>query len=240
MNLESIIDKIRRKEGKIFSLLHDVYIWAQNVEIKYPSCLVSIIIFARFVLRESWYWMKNKFYCEPILRHRCTTVGRRVKTDGDIPLIYGTGNIYIGDSVKIGNRQTWSVMAALYSDPVLSIGSNTNINYCVEISVRKRVEIGSHCRIAGEVKIFDNNSHSIYYKNDRRMTKEDVAPVKIEDYVWIGTRSVILKGVTIGRGAVVAAGSVVTKDVPAMSIVAGNPATVVSKIGENQKGRVRD
>ncbi len=56
-----------------------------------------------------------------------------------------------------------------------------------------------------------------------------VAPIKLEDHVWVGSRAMILKGVTIGRGAVVAAGSVVTKDVEPFTIVGGNPARVIRK-----------
>ena len=63
------------------------------------------------------------------------------------------------------------------------------------------------------------------------MNKSDVSPVVIEDYVWIGMNSIILKGVTIGKGAVVAAGSVVTKSVPPMTVVGGNPAEVIKKVG---------
>jgi len=55
------------------------------------------------------------------------------------------------------------------------------------------------------------------------------APVTIEDYVWIGHRAIIMPGVTIGRGAVVAAGAVVTKSVPPMSIVAGVPAKIIGQ-----------
>ena len=59
--------------------------------------------------------------------------------------------------------------------------------------------------------------------------RDIVAPVTIENYVWIGHRAIIMPGVTLGRGAVVAAGAVVTKSVPAMSIVAGVPAKVIGQ-----------
>lgn len=61
------------------------------------------------------------------------------------------------------------------------------------------------------------------------------APVIIKNSVWIGVNSVILKGVTIGEGAIVGAGSVVTKDVPAWTIVGGNPAKVIREIPENER-----
>jgi acetyltransferase-like isoleucine patch superfamily enzyme len=65
-----------------------------------------------------------------------------------------------------------------------------------------------------------------------KLTPDDMKPVIIEDDVWLGERAVILKGVNIGRGSIVAAGSMVTKSIPPMSIVAGNPARIVKEIPE--------
>lgn len=97
--------------------------------------------------------------------------------------------------------------------------------------------------------IFDHDSHSIDYNirrqdiddeladiaNERKIPSKDwkpvkTKPVKICDDAWIGMNVIILKGVTIGEGAIVGAGSVVTRDVPSWTIVAGNPAQVVKQI----------
>ena len=115
--------------------------------------------------------------------------------------------------------------------PELIVGDNTSLNYRTVISVESKVQIGSNCLIAEEVKIFDNNSHGIHYQH-RTMTEKDTAPVVLEDHVWIGMNSIILKGVRIGKGAVVAAGSVVTKDVPSMVVVGGNPAVIIKRIAD--------
>lgn len=230
----SFKDKIRNRENFFYSFLHDLYKGLINIDIRLPRFIVAILLSERRVRRMSWFMFKNKFYCEPILRYRCTRVGKNLKMEADIPLIIGSGKIIIGDNVRIGNRQAWIVTPNLFETPTLTIGDHTSVNYSTEISVENSVEIGRHCLIAGETKIFDNNSHSVSYHNNRQMTKADVAPVKIADHVWIGMRSIILKGVNIGRGAVVAAGSVVTKDVPAMTVVGGNPARVLKQIDEKQ------
>lgn len=101
--------------------------------------------------------------------------------------------------------------------------------------------IGNDVMIAGDCYITDNDGHPI----DWRVRRDDVmnrkkgiknwnqvgmSPVNIGNDVWIAPKSIILKGVSIGDGAVIAAGSVVTKDVPSGVIVAGNPARVVRKI----------
>jgi galactoside O-acetyltransferase len=104
--------------------------------------------------------------------------------------------------------------------------------------------------MAWGITIYDHNSHSVewqYRKLDNEQTYNDFikynntvvnkdwsnvksAPIIIKPKVWIGMNALILKGVTIGEGAVIGAGSVVTKDVPAWTVVAGNPAMVVRQI----------
>jgi acetyltransferase-like isoleucine patch superfamily enzyme len=115
------------------------------------------------------------------------------------------------------------------------------------IAVAEEVEIGSYVLIAWGCCIVDHNSHSL----DWRLRKDDtlgwihdrkewahvkIKPIRIGDHAWIGFNSIILKGVTIGEGAVVAAGSVVTKDVPPFAVVAGNPARVIRELAEPRVG----
>ena len=95
-------------------------------------------------------------------------------------------------------------------------------NMGVQIVCAKRVTIGGGCAIARDVIIRDYDAHQVLGTGHEMA--EDIC---IGKHVWIGTRAVILKGVTIGDGAVVAAGAVVTKDVPARCLVAGVPARVI-------------
>lgn len=102
---------------------------------------------------------------------------------------------------------------------VLSLGSGYAVDG-VHIDCHHAVTIGHGVAIAKDAVIMDTDHHAI---SGRAMT----APVTIGDHVWIGARAIVLKGVTIGDGAIVAAGAVVTRDVPAATIVAGNPARPV-------------
>jgi len=107
----------------------------------------------------------------------------------------------------------------------------------------REVTIGNYVLIAHLVDILDNNSHSLDHRHRRADARNvferelplnfehvPAAPIVIEDDVWIGAKSTILKGVTIGKGAVVAANSVVTRDVAPFTLVAGNPARVVRRL----------
>ncbi|MBV9008366.1 MAG: acyltransferase [Verrucomicrobia bacterium] len=107
-----------------------------------------------------------------------------------------------------------------------------------------RIEIGSHCLISWNVGIADSDFHPLapvqrlidakalapYYANRPPRPKLETAPVIIHDNVWIGMSAVILKGVSIGENSVVAAGAVVTRNVPPNCVVAGNPAQLVKKL----------
>lgn len=111
------------------------------------------------------------------------------------------------------------------------IGDNVGISGST-ICATTSVTIGNNVLIGSGCLISDTDSHPINWE-DRlydRNKKTRKAPIVIKDNVFIGARSIILKGVTIGEGAVVGAGSVVSKDVPPYSIVCGNPARVVKTL----------
>jgi acetyltransferase-like isoleucine patch superfamily enzyme len=95
-------------------------------------------------------------------------------------------------------------------------------NEGVQITCKRRITIGKDCAIARDVIIRDCDAHQLLGAGH-----EPSQEVRIGDHVWIGTRAIVLKGVTIGDGAVVAAGAVVTKNVPAQCLVAGVPAKVI-------------
>jgi len=122
------------------------------------------------------------------------------------------------------------------------VGDFTLLNGAI-VMAEELVEIGSNCLISWGVGIADSDFHPLepaqrlidaqalapFLKNRPPRPKLKTAPVKIGDNVWIGMNAVILKGVTIGENSVVAAGAVVTKSIPANTIVAGNPAVTVKK-----------
>jgi acetyltransferase-like isoleucine patch superfamily enzyme len=128
-----------------------------------------------------------------------------------------------GTTVRIGSGVLLAHDVGLHlrdRGAVLSIGAGSFVNHRSEIIAHARVEIGSNCLFAWDVQVMDSDSHEVD-------GMPHTAPVVIGDRVWIGCRATVLKGVTIGDGAVVAACSVVTRDVPPRALVAGNPARVV-------------
>lgn len=148
-------------------------------------------------------------------------IGKSCHVRGELLVFAHGGQIVIGDDCYVGEgTRIWS---------------------------GKSIVIGNRVLISHGVNIFDSQTHSLSARDRSEHFRKiitsghpkeiylDESPVVIEDDVWIACMSIILKGVHIGRGAVVAAGSVVTRDVPAWSVVAGNPAQVIKMIPENQR-----
>jgi acetyltransferase-like isoleucine patch superfamily enzyme len=118
-----------------------------------------------------------------------------------------------------------TILAALESDSTIEIGDGTGISGA-SIVARTAIKIGKRVLIGAGACIWDTDFHPLDPELRRQHATRGAkcAAITIEDEVFIGARSLILKGVKIGRGAVIGAGSVVTKDVKAGEIVAGNPA----------------
>ena len=127
----------------------------------------------------------------------------------------------------------------------ITIGDNCYVGVGSRIWSAERITIGNNVLISHNVNIVDTNAHEMNHleraagfqrlmKEGHPRTKNNVltAPVSIGDYAWISFNVCILKGVKIGKGAIVAGGSVVTDDVPEFTLVAGNPAKVARKLDE--------
>jgi len=126
--------------------------------------------------------------------------------------------------IKIGKGSVIHTKARFYDPRNIIIDKDTIVGEGAVLDGRARLIIGSHVDIASEVMIY-NSQHDIENENFTAVDK----PVVIEDYVFIGPRAIILPGVTIGKGAIVAAGAVVTKDVPPYAIVGGVPAKIIGE-----------
>ncbi|MBO5313458.1 MAG: acyltransferase [Clostridia bacterium] len=115
----------------------------------------------------------------------------------------------------------------------ITIGNNVSMNRYTTVTAREPITIGNDVLIGPYVVITSSNHRyeDVNVTINKQGHKDE--PIVIEDDVWIGANSIILAGVTIGKGSVVAAGSIVTKDVEPYSVVGGVPAKLIKKRGEN-------
>lgn len=181
------------------------------------SWRVNLALIGR-LLQLGFNYVLTRFYLR-----RASKVRGIVFTQGK-PIIDNRGYLEIGHLVRI-----WSTVfrsrIAVQREARLVIGNNCRLNGTT-IAATQEIIIGNNCRLAPFSHIMDGDYHDV----NNRLLDGESAPVTLEDDVWIGTRSIILKGVTVHQGAVVASGAVVTKDVPAYTMVGGVPAKVIKPI----------
>ncbi|MCA8962851.1 MAG: hypothetical protein KDC38_20145, partial [Planctomycetes bacterium] len=144
--------------------------------------------------------------------------------------IGGARFIEIGRSVWIWPGARLEAMGPDEGKPKIRIGDGCKIHPGIHIGAVERVTIGDGVLIAANVYISDHD-HDFSDPFDPVVSNARVrtAPVDIGDYVWLGEQVMVLKGVTIGERSIVGAGSIVTRDVPPLSIVVGTPARVVRR-----------
>lgn len=182
----------------------------------------------QFFLRkhDSYFFLGKK--CQLKFKNKIS-IGR-VVTIGDYVEINALSKrgVFIGNNVFIGRNSIIECTGVIRElGEGLKIGNNVGIAQNAFIQVRGFVEIGSNVMFGPGVSIFSEN-HT-FRELDKLLIEQptDRKGVKIENNVWVGANVIILDGVKIGNGAVIAAGSVVTKDVPPFTIVAGVPARVI-------------
>ncbi len=238
IGIEALKLRVRRRETPLYRALYRLARAYQSFRLPVIRPLHLALYHERAARRSLLATLARALYHEPLLRARCERVGRRLVLTNGLPYIEGHLRIRLGDDVTLDGVS--SLMAArVRDDPLLEVGSQVFLGHQLTVSVAERVTIGSHVLVSDRVMIADNDGHPL--DPDRRRAGAPVAitgvrPVTIEDDVWIGTRAVILKGVTLGRGSVVAAGAVVTRDVPPYALVAGNPARVVRQDVRDGRG----
>jgi maltose O-acetyltransferase len=167
----------------------------------------------------------------PLIRHAATVVlglidqityrvgrlywGLRLQSIGSGSRIYSTVRIYRGSRVRLGSRVVLNDMVHIWGAGGLTVGDDTLV--------------ASHVAITTQTHDVDALSHGLLYR------ETSVArPINIGRNVWIGTGAIILPGITIGDGAIVAAGSVITRDVAEGTLVAGVPAKFVRRLANSQ------
>lgn len=151
------------------------------------------------------------------------------------------GQINLGQHVHINASRGSIVRLTTWKNESregrIDVGNYVLISPGVEILASSSIRIDDNCMLASGCSISDSDWHDTY---DRTRELDKYAPVHLEENVWLGLRAVVCKGVTIGRNSIVGAGSVVTKDIPANCIAAGNPARAVRALDPDASFTTRE
>jgi acetyltransferase-like isoleucine patch superfamily enzyme len=229
--MRSHIEKIVNRLGK-----HDSF----NIDEK-----LGFFDIVRLLFQIGW-WVFRGFFCRPVFKQAkgLIMIGCGVRIRYPNYLVVGKNfiiedfvevmalsnqGIVCGDNVTIGAYATIKP-SSYYGRNIgegLQIGDNSNIGRYSYIGCSGKINIGKNVMMGPRVSLFAENHN--FSRTDIPMKAQGVQrdQIDIEDDCWLASGSIILAGVTIGQGTIVAAGSVVTKDVPAYSVVAGSPAKVI-------------
>jgi acetyltransferase-like isoleucine patch superfamily enzyme len=229
--LGTFLVKIRRGETPFYRFLYRTAKASLLVHIPVPRVVAPVfrgLYHLHFFIRTLLYRTIRFLYWEPIFRGRCDSVGKNLSMIL-LPDIASHVQIHLGDNVHLNGF--FNVGSGRSNEsPRLVIGDNVQLGHHVTFTINKEIVIEEGVMIADYCYFADTDAHPL--EPDLRVAGlppalENIKPVRLCRNSWIGHGVHILKGVTVGEAAVVAAGSVVSKDVPPFSVVAGNPARVV-------------
>ena len=168
----------------------------------------------RAVVRARWY-----------LRD-ADSVGSRVRLQGK-PRVINRGRMLIGQRVRLDSTAA-TLELVTEADGVLDVEDHVFLNFGCNIAATKLIRIGAYSLLGPYCMLMDNSYHCV--EPERRLERPESQPIILEPNVWLGARTIVLPGITIGEGSCVGAGSVVTKDVPRRTFVAGVPAQTVRSL----------
>jgi acetyltransferase-like isoleucine patch superfamily enzyme len=217
-------------DHRVARLLRKVYWGVDKFSVPAPRLLTAPALALVIAVRTAYYFLRRVFIAEPLFKVYCTKYGRHLHTGIYIHWVQGKGELIVGDNVSIQGKCSFFFAARYSEKPRMVIGDHTGIGHNCSFTVGKEIRIGQHCRFGSAVAVFDAPGHPadpVARLAGLPSADDEVRPVTIGDNVWIGTGAVIFPGVTIGDGSIVAMGAVVMSNVPANTMVAGNPARQV-------------
>jgi acetyltransferase-like isoleucine patch superfamily enzyme len=232
---DTFILNIRRGETPFYARLRQLAKAAEKVTLPLPRSMHPLL---RFLYHLHWFTAAtirsavSYVYFEPLFRGRCASVGRRFFLRR-LPFVVGHATIRIGDDVTFyGQVHVFS--GRIFDAPALTLKDGVQIGHNVLFVVNREILVEENVKIASDVRFMDSDAHPkapAERSADLPPRPESVKPIRVGRDAWIGQNAFIMKGVTIGEAAIVGVNSVVVSDVPPYSIVMGNPARVISRVG---------
>jgi len=228
-------EQIKSRDGIPWRLLRRLYrvLLGFHLPVSGPLRILWQVLYRLHVLlRELWIASLRFLYYEPLFRSQCVHVGNAFRME-QLPYIQGDGRMIIGDNVRFSGKPSFSFGFAKEGVPEISIGDHTFIGHACGFNIGREITIGRHCLFSTGVHVYDLDGHPLdatARRSGQPSPAGSIKPVRIGDDVWVGNGAIILKAVCIGDRAVIAARSVVTRDVPADTIVGGNPARPIGNL----------
>lgn len=228
---DSLILKVKRGDTPIYRFMRSV---ARSVH--QPHAPIMPVLFKpllRFLYElhysviQTTRLLLTSLYRHPLFQGRCVSIGHNVSLDG-LPFVSGHCEIYIGSNVSLGAKLD-IFSGRFFEHPKLVIQDRAELGWNVRLTVNREIVIEERARVSADCRISDSDGHpreADLRAQNAPLHPKDIRPVRICRDAWIGNGTHIMKGVTIGEGAIIGANSVVLTDIPPFSLAFGNPAEV--------------
>lgn len=231
--LGAFLLKIRRGETPFYHFLRETARTVRSSRLPVPRLFFPVLRLV-FYLHQGIFrtatFLITFFYREPLFRARCESAGKRLRVSR-MPFIVGHTHIHLGDDVNFfGKVDIFS--GRMFDEPTLILKDRVDIGHNVVFVVNREIVIEEDVNVASGVRFMDSDAHprdTMERIADLPPRPEEIKPVRVCRYAWIGQNAFILKGVTIGEGAIIGVNSVVVTDIPPYAVAMGNPARVVVK-----------
>jgi acetyltransferase-like isoleucine patch superfamily enzyme len=230
--MSSLLLKVRRSESPLFRGMRKIVRGVQSSRLPFPRFLNPLLRAGFYAQQEgivALRWLFSYFVREPLFRGRCERVGTGFRM-WRMPSVIGDVRISIGEKVNFfGQVDIFS--AGLCDGARLILGNRVDLGHNVLFVVNQEIVLEDDVNVASNVRFMDTDVDPSAPLDDiaERFPRPEVKPVRIGRYAWIGHNAFIMKGVTVGEGAIVGVNSVVVNDIPPYCVAMGNPARVVVK-----------
>lgn len=226
-----VLLKVKRGETPFYRAVKNAATWLLRANLPAPKFFLPLfgaLYTLHFTIEMFFQRVITFMYREPLFRGRCTAAGKRLRLER-LPEVSGHTSIFLGDDVGFTGKV--GIYSGRFVDnPTLIIKDRSAIGHGTILAVNKEIVIEEDVIISNHCAISDNDGHpraADLRAQNAPLEMRDIRPVRICRNAWIGRGSQIMKGVTIGEGAIVSAYSVVISDIPPYCLAMGNPAEVI-------------
>jgi acetyltransferase-like isoleucine patch superfamily enzyme len=200
-----------------------------------PGPLHQMLLAERSLRRQMGYELWRVLYYQPLFELQCARAGTggrlELTPDSKMPLVDNCA-LVLGDQWRINARTTFQGARNAPQKARIEIGEGCYLGTRVVLRAGLGIRLGNHVTVAANAILSSDPGHPLdpIDRRTQAAPREELSTLTVGDDVWIAEGATLLGGITIGDGAVVAAHAVVTKDVPSLTVVAGNPAREVKTL----------
>jgi acetyltransferase-like isoleucine patch superfamily enzyme len=230
---QSFAHKVKNSDSPFFKALKRLakaIIGASFPVPDFARPIFRLLFHTQLMIEMGWFWVTRVLFVEPLFRGRCESAGKGIVI-GRMPYVVGPTKIYLGDGVSFFGKVN-ILSGFVLENPTLILKDRVDIGANVTFVVNREIVIEEDVNVASGVKFMDTDSHprdAAARTADLGPPTDEIKPVRICRSAWIGENCFILKGVTIGEGAIIGVNSVVVSDIPPYAVAMGNPARVIVK-----------